>query len=248
MAITIGLFDSGLGGLTILRHLQKTYSNVNYVYVADYAYNPYGIKDFKVIEGRVKAISKFLENKCDVIVIACNTASIHINSIKSSKKIFDIILPTAYYAIAKSKGRIGVLATDKTIQYGKYQEIIEKAGLKVIAVKASEFVDIIESNKIEEEGSFKIYQEKMQQLKDVDTIILGCTHFELIKDKLREIDDTKNYITSGTPIASLLKEYINNDKHLGKTWIYLTKSNEHFIKMVANLNINYESIMIEEIE
>lgn len=248
MAITIGLFDSGLGGVTILRYLQKAYPNANYVYVADYLYNPYGTKEFKVIEKRVKSISKFLEDKCDILIIACNTASIHIDSIEIDKKVFGVIKPTAKYAIDKSLGSIGILATNKTIEDGKYQEIIEKSGLKATPVKASEFVEIIESNKIDEKSSIIVYQKKMNQLKDVDTIILGCTHFELIQDKLEEIDNTKRYISSGEPIAEILKGYITPTSEVGKTKIYLTKQNDHFVDMIHRLNISFESIEIEEIK
>lgn len=248
MGMTIGLFDSGLGGITILRHLQKTFPNVNYIYVADYAYNPYGTKEYKVIEARVKKIYKFLEKQCDIVVIACNTASIHINSIKSQKDIYGVIKPTAEYAMSKSLGHIGVFATNKTIEDGSYQRLIEQNGFKVTAVPASEFVDIVESNRIDDETSKMIYEEKMSRLKDVDTIVLGCTHFELILHKLKEIDNTKTYITSGKPISDLLKEKISREDKFGETKIYLTKESKNFYQMVDKLRINHKSIKIINIE
>lgn len=247
MKITVGLFDSGLGGLTILKHLQSIYPQVDFIYVADYAYNPYGIKDFKVIEKRVQTITTFLEKECDIIIVACNTASIHIDSIVSKKPLYGVIIPTAEYAIKKSSGHIGVFATNKTIEDGVYQRLILATGLKVTTVKASEFVEIIESNKIDDAKSVEVYKEKLAKLKEVDTIILGCTHFKLIEDWLKKIDPKKLYLTSNTPIENLLNPYIKPSTNLGKTKIYLTKSNQHFNLMVNQLHVLYQSIEIVQL-
>ncbi len=247
MGFTIGLFDSGLGGLTILKHLQETFENVNFIYVADYKYNPYGTKDFAVIKKRVREIANYLLDRCNLLVIACNTASIHIGEIKTNKKVYGVIEPTANYAISQTKGHIGVLATNKTIEDGMYERLIRGKNIKVTNVKASEFVEIIENNKINEVESFKIYQEKMNKVKDVDTIILGCTHFELILPHLKKIDNTKKMITSGRPISDLIKKDITKNNDSSKTSIYVTKENKNFVNMLKVLNIKYDYFSIVNI-
>lgn len=245
MKLKIGLFDSGLGGLTILKHLQVNFPEVDFVFVADYAYNPYGTKDFSIIEERVSKIGEFLKETCNIIIIACNTASIHKNVLGHDKHIIDVILPTCSYATNRAKEKLGVLATDKTIESGAYQSLIKKSGLAPYAVKASSFVDIIEGDKIETQNADKIFKEKLDVFikEDVNTVILGCTHFELIEPKLKVLAPAIDFIVSSIPIANAIRDrYITKSGIQGNTHIYFTQENEHFMRMIKNLSVEFEKL------
>ena len=165
----IGVFDSGVGGLTVLEKLVEMYPSENFIYVADQGYCPYGTKTKEEIEQRVLTIGKYLLNRgVKAIVIACNTASLFKQSLQNitDTPVISVIEPTALRAIELTKSKkVAVLATNATIQNGKYQKILEENGVEVYPVPASSFVEIIESNEMDSNYALKTVTEKLLPLK-----------------------------------------------------------------------------------
>lgn len=244
----VGIFDSGLGGLLILRHLIKEFPQLDFVYIADYAYNPYGRKDYLTIENRVIEIGKHLVNEgVDVIVIACNTASLHVEKLRAvvNVPVIEVISITSDYAFNKSlMKKFVVFATNKTIENGSYQNYLLNKGGQVIGVMASEWVDLIETGKINTEAGKNSVLEKVSLLNqaDFDIIIMGCTHFELAKDIIFKKYPHYHIITSEIPVINELKKYIKVDEVItyGKVQLYSTVNiTEDLVAKVKELKIKY---------
>lgn len=218
----IGVFDSGIGGVTVLSKLVEMLPNENFIYVGDTLNCPYGVKPKEEIEDLVTKITKYLLSRdVKAIVIACNTAtanSDHLAKI-TDIPIVGVIEPTAKYAYKVSKNKnIAVLATNVTIESKKYEEYLEKYAKRRIIkrgkryyVKCSEFVPVVEKLEMNTDISNKIVGEKISFLenKKIDTVILGCTHFGLLsKDISRVLPDAK-LIDCGRPTGERLKKILN---------------------------------------
>ena len=178
----IGMFDSGVGGLTVLNSLVKKYPNNEYIYFGDIKNNPYGNKTLEELEKLSSNIIEFLINKkVDMIVIACGTVSSNLGSVLKNKyniKIIDIISPVIEYINSSNYNKIGVIATDATAKSKAFNNI--NKDIKLVGCKV--FVPIIESNNYENLDTYiDLY---LKDLKDRDLIVLGCTHYPIIKDKI----------------------------------------------------------------
>lgn len=250
----IGVFDSGVGGLTVLEKLIEVFPNEDFVYVADQEHCPYGTKTNEEIENCVLNVGTYLLKKgVKAIVIACNTAS---NFIESLKKVTDIpiisvIDPTANEAIKKSKNKnIGVIATRATINYGKYKKILQQASVNVFDLACSEFVDFIENEDLNSVKGDELVYNKLSYFvdKDIDTLIYGCTHFSILEDKIKKVLGELNYIACGMPSALCLKNVLasnnllSNDTKTGHVYIETT-GNIHSVKRLINIfNFKYDTI------
>ena len=173
----IGVFDSGIGGLNVLSNLIETFPNENFLYIGDNLNVPYGIKSQKQLEEIIKDIFNYFEKEdVKAIVVACNTASAASENMTSLVPVFRIIEPTAINAL-KISNKIGVLATNFTIESKGYDKYLKD---NMIGIKASPFVTIVENNTMNEQDSLDIINKTLSKHKDnIDTIILGCTHFSL---------------------------------------------------------------------
>ncbi len=247
----IGVFDSGLGGFAVLRHLAEEFPNIDFIYVADYAYNPYGTKEFKTIENRVIEIGKFLINEgVEAIIIACNTASLHVHSLRAitNLPVIEVISITSDYALERSQTKsLAVFATNKTIEMGSYQNYLGDKGAKVIGIKASEWVDAIESGEFMMESGKKIILDKVSLLnkEEFDIIVMGCTHFELVKDIILKEHPNYQIITSEKPTIMQLNELISvSDKNkFGEVIIYTTgEVTKDLIDKIEIMKITYASL------
>ncbi|HHX78585.1 MAG TPA: glutamate racemase [Acholeplasmataceae bacterium] len=235
----IGVFDSGIGGLTVLEVLMEKFPSENFIYLADTYNCPYGEKSSAEVEKITTENSLFLNNMgIKALVIACNTATA--NSINLYKyldiPIIGVIEPTANYAKkVTTTNNIMVIATDLTISLGNYQNCLKDQ--IVTAVKASEFVKIVEEGKIEEEESFEIIKDKLSphQNKNIDTIILGCTHFPLLSKNIQKLFPSSNLVSSGLATADELKKsIINNSENNEQTLIlFTTGSKEELINKIT---------------
>lgn len=181
----VGLFDSGIGGLTVLKKLVSKYPNCEYVYFGDTENMPYGNKTKEELEELSTNIINFLiSNKVDIIIIACGTVSSNLGSIlkeKYSIPIIDIITPTIKYINNSDYNKIGVLATNSTVSSKVFSGKLNK---DVKEISCPEFVPLIENNKEKELN--KYISTYVENLKDRDLIILGCTHYPIIKDKINQ--------------------------------------------------------------
>jgi len=206
---SIGVFDSGVGGLNVLSNLVEAFPNENFIYVGDNLNVPYGVKTKQQLEEIISKVFRYFE-KQDVkaIIVACNTASVASEDLKCSVPVFRIIEPTAKRAKAVSNN-IGVLATNFTIEskgYDKYLEGYMKG------IKASAFVPIVEKNIIKEEESQKVIKDILLPYKNyIDSIILGCTHFSLLEEDIINVLGDVKIIDSSKSFNEVIKSYLDEN-------------------------------------
>ena len=196
----IGVFDSGIGGLTVLKEIRNILPKENIVYVGDTKNSPYGNKTEEEVKKYVKEIAEdMVSNGVKAIVFACNTAtSIAVKDIREEYK--DMIIigiePAIKVAIDNNKKNVLVLATTNTIKLDKYQKLIEKldASDKVISVDLPGLSSLIDMGDLNSNEIDIILKEKLLPYKGiVDSIVLGCTHYPFVKDKIKEIIDVPIY-------------------------------------------------------
>lgn len=247
----IGVFDSGVGGLTVLEKLVKMYPGENFIYVADQGYCPYGNKTKEEIEQRVLTVGKYLLSRgVKAIVIACNTASLFKQSLQNITDIpvISVIEPTARLACQLTKTKkVAVLATNATIKNGKYQRILEENGMEVFPVPASQFVDIIESNEMNTEATLKTVTEKLAPLqnKGIDTVIHGCTHFGLLEFQMKKVLPDVTYVECGYPTSIILENVLQLSKDnvaKGSVEIYTTGKRNDFEAKIKWFTIPHQPI------
>lgn len=227
----IGVFDSGIGGLTVLKTLIKKYPNNEYIYYGDTKNLPYGNKSIEELKELSSNIIEFLLKKeVDIIVIACGTISSNLSSYLREKyniKIIDIISPTINYLNSSNYNNIGVIATQATVNSKIFSKNVKK-NIKEVACPM--FVPIIENNQKEELN--KYFEEYLTDLKNCDLIVLGCTHYPLIKEELSKYLNIKLLDMS---------ECIDNMTNEGESKIelYFSKLDDNIINNVKNiLNAN----------
>lgn len=179
----VGVFDSGVGGLTVLSKLASKYPKNDYIYFGDTINIPYGEKDIDTLFNLSSKIIKYLiSKKVELIVIACGTVSSNCyEKLKSTYNIpiIDIISPTINYVKENNYKSIGVFATSRTINSHIFKKLLPNVLVEELACPS--FVDLIESGNIEKIDTSN-YVSKIKS----DTIILGCTHYPLIKDKINK--------------------------------------------------------------
>lgn len=212
--LPIGVFDSGIGGLTVLEKLMEKFPNEDFIYVADQGHCPYGTKSFDEIKECVLNVGKYLiANDVKAIVIACNTASLFIKYLQEITEIpvISVIEPTCMAAVNKTKvNKVAVLATVATINKGAYQELLKQNNVEPFGVACSEFVDFVENYELDNPLGQEIVNKKLEVLKDsgVDTLIHGCTHFSLLEDNMRKVLGDINYVACGEPTSDRLYEIL----------------------------------------
>lgn len=184
----IGIFDSGVGGLTILSSLKKRLPHETFLYIADHAHLPYGDKTVEQLEMfSSKIIDYFVSQDVKLVLIHCNTASaVAIDYLRSryNVPIIGVIVPTIDAFIKDDKDNVLVIATETTIKNKVYQDILHKLlpHLSIQAVATQKFVEMIESDNYE---SFEtVCDQYFSHLEPFDNMILGCTHFPFIQDRL----------------------------------------------------------------
>lgn len=214
----IGIFDSGVGGLTVTREIIKKMPNESIIYVGDSKRAPYGQLDSQTITEYATQIVKYLAD-CDVkiIVIACNTVSA--TCVDELKKITDIpiveiIQPTV--EIAKNYNNIGLLATSATIKSKAHEKMI---GKKIIGVECPMFVPLIESGITDGAELMKVATDYTSALSGCDAVILGCTHYPIIKDVIKKSVEG-DIIDPSKKIAEIVCEYLTETDKLGEGSIY----------------------------
>jgi glutamate racemase len=229
----IGIFDSGYGGLTILNHIRQRLPQYNYLYLGDNARAPYGTRSFDVIyEYTLQAVNYLHQQGCDLIILACNTASakalrtIQQNDINPDKlRVLGVIRPTVEVVPTRTRtNHIGVLATPGTVASDSYVIELHKqnADLSITQQACPMWVPLIESGEHLSEGADYFVEKYLTELleKDpkIDTIILGCTHYPLLQEKIEKFlskqtisEETVSVIAQGEIVADSLADYL--DRH-----------------------------------
>ncbi len=240
----IGVFDSGLGGLTCVRAITELLPGEDIIYFGDTGRVPYGTRSKETIINYTRGDIRFLKSfDIKVAVIACGTASsIALDVVKDEYDfpLLGVVKPAAKAALAATRnGRIGVIGTPLTIKSGKYEQEISKlnSSAKIVSNACSLFVPLVESGHADHEATRLIAREYLQPIKEanVDTLILGCTHYPLLKGIIAEImGDKVTLIDSGMEAAKSLKEYLLNknlvsqDNKKGNCHYYVSDSVEGF--------------------
>lgn len=249
----IGVFDSGYGGLTILDKIREVLPEYDYIYLGDNARAPYGTRSFEVVyEFTRQAVNKLFDMGCHLVILACNTASakalrsIQMNDlpqIDPARRVLGVIRPTVECVGEISKNQhIGVLATAGTIKSESYPLEIHKLfpEIQVSGTACPMWVSLVENNESQDEGADYFIRKYIDQLlsKDpqIDTVILGCTHFPILLPKIRQYTpDHISVITQGEYVAESLKDYLKRHPEMdakctknGNCQFYTTEAEEKF--------------------
>jgi glutamate racemase len=233
----IGIFDSGVGGFTVLKATQEELPDLKIAYLADLANLPYGNKSAKAIQKISQRNAHFLVEKgAKIIVIACNTASAYAYDTLKKKfdiPILDVISPAVEAAKKATKNkRIGVIGTLGTINSGVYQEKL--ADYQIFAQACPLLVPLIEEGWQEKPETKKILKKYLRPLKNqgIDTLILGCTHYPLLQNQIQKIMGKNiKIINSADTVAQKLAEIIKSKKIIldkGEPEIHLTDLSQNF--------------------
>lgn len=244
----IGVFDSGVGGLSILKELEKILPNEDFVFVADQKNLPYGEKNKKELLSLTKKVTNFLveNHNIKMLVIACNTATTYTVDDLRKEYSFPIVrtVPAIKPASEKSKSKVvSIISTSATSKSPVLKKLIKDfaKGVKVINIGCKGLVSLVENGEVEGEQTEKTLLKYLLPLKDsgADYLVLGCTHYPFLSSAIKKILGSKiKLIDSGEAIGRqakfLIKQNkISNIKHKRKT-LYFTTGNKEAFSVVAS--------------
>lgn len=199
------VFDSGIGGLTVLAELKAAAPSRNFVYFADHAFCPYGKRSPRLLKTRVVEVARFLKDLgAQGLVVACNTASVFVGDLRQqlALPIFDVIYPTCCAICEHSYKNVAVLATNLTAKSNTYQRILNHIGVRSRAFGCSELVPLAEHNAPHASRLKTIRQCLADFDKDAfDAAILACTHFPLLKNEISECIGSCPLVSCAQPVA-----------------------------------------------
>ena len=249
----IGVFDSGYGGLTILKEIVERLPQYNYLYMGDNARAPYGPRSFETVyDYTLEAVKWFFDQGCHLVILACNTASAKalrsiqqkdLPHIAPQKRVLGVIRPTAEVIGDYSKSRhVGVLGTQGTVSSQSYLLEIEKffPDMAVSQEACPEWVPIVENNAYDEPGTGEAVKNHIDSIlqKDpqIDTLLLACTHYPMLMDKIRQFTpEGIAIIAQGGIIAQSLEVYLDRHPEIeeqcgkgGQLEFYTTGSTQDF--------------------
>lgn len=222
----IGIFDSGYGGLTVYKEIEKHLPDYDYIYLGDNARVPYGNRSFETVhEFTWQCVQKLFDMGCPLVVLACNTASAKalrtiqqkdLPKLESNKKVLGVIRPTTEIVGKYTKtNHVGIFATKGTVLSESYVIEIHKffPDVKVHQQACPMWVPFVENNEHKNEGIDyfikKYSDELLAQSADIDTIILACTHYPLLIDKLKKyLPPHIKIVSQGPIVADSLKDYL----------------------------------------
>lgn len=266
----IGVFDSGYGGLTILKSIREELPQYDYMYLGDNARSPYGPRSFEVVyDFTLQAVNRLFSLGCHLVILACNTASAKaLRSIQQKdlpyidpdRRVLGVIRPTVeIIGDITQNFHVGVLATSGTIKSESYNIELQKfyPGITVTGQSCPMWVPLIENNEFQSEGADFFVKKYIDQLlekdPEIDTIILGCTHYPLLIDKIRKYCPSHiKLIPQGDYVASSLAKYLKNHPEMeqcctkgGKCQFLTSESSEKFTEnatIFLNKEIHAEKI------
>ena len=255
----IGVFDSGYGGLTILRELRKRLPEYDYLYFGDNARAPYGSRSFEVIyRYTLEAVRELFARGCPLVILACNTASAKalrsiqqndLPGIDPTRRVLGVIRPTVEILDRVTvSGHVGVLGTPGTIASESYVMETEKLfpDMKVAQQACPLWVPIVENSEADGDGADyfvkKYIEELMARDPEIDTFVLACTHYPLLIDKIRRYAPAGvRILEQGRLVADSLKDYLRRhpemERRLGKsgTVEFLTSENPDKFDSLASV-------------
>ena len=266
----IGIFDSGYGGLTILHGIRQLLPEYDYLYLGDNARTPYGTRSFEVVyEFTRQAVMKLFEMGCHLVILGCNTASAKalrtiqqndLPKLDATRRVLGVIRPTAEVIGSLTHNRhVGIFATEGTIKSESYNLEIHKLypDIQVTGVACPFWVPLVEYNEADSPGADYFVKKRIDQLlrldPQIDTVILGCTHYPLLLPKIHKyMPRGIRIIAQGEYVASSLQNYFQRHPDMeqrctknGQTR-YLTTENPERFKEQAQIFL-HESIEVENV-
>jgi len=259
--IKIGVFDSGLGGLSVLQHLRSALPRASFFYIADSVNAPYGDKSDSFIAERSLAISNFLlAQQVSAIVVACNTATAAaVQLIRQQSPVPVVAIEPALKPAAKlsQSKKIGVLATESTLKSEKYQSLMSRVADNIVFYQqaAHGLVEQVEAGVIDEAATRQLLNQYLQPMlaQGVDTIVLGCTHYPFLMPMIRQlVGEDLNIIDTGRAVSEQLLRVLAEDNQLPD---YSTRQHrffssgdvQHAENMIARLlgeNVSVEKLSV----
>ena len=259
----IGVFDSGFGGLSILREIRKELPQYDYIFLGDNARAPYGNRSYQLVyEFTLQAVKYLFNRGCHLVILACNTASAKalrsiqqrdLANLDPSRRVLGVIRPTVEEIgnITKSR-KVGLFGTPGTVQSLSYDIEIGKMhpDIKVYSHACPMWVPLVENRESDGPGADYFVKKDvdalMSQCQDIDSIILGCTHYPLLYDKIKQYTPAGvNIIEQGPIVASSLKDYLKRHPDMeqrcsqGGTCHYCTTEDASRFSPVASIFVNH---------
>ncbi len=269
----IGIFDSGYGGLTVLAEIKSLLPQYDYIYLGDNARAPYGNRSFELVyEFTLEAVKWFFDQNCHLVILACNTASAkalrsiqqkNLPELAPGKRVLGVIRPTVELVGELTKtGHVGVLGTEGTIKSGSYEIEIEKyhPQIHVTGEACPMWVPLVENKEYDKLGADYFVKQHIENIlgKDgqIDTIILGCTHYPLLVGKIKKyLPDGVRVISQGKYVAESLKDYLNRHPEMeekcsknSSVHYFTTDSPERFVEQASlflNEKIEAKKVIID---
>lgn len=267
----IGVFDSGYGGLTILHGIRQLLPDYDYIYLGDNARAPYGSRSFDVVyQFTRQAVMKLFESGCQLVILGCNTASAKaLRSIQQNdlpkldpqRRVLGVIRPTAEVIGKLTHSRhVGVLATEGTIKSHSYKLEIQKLwnDVTVTGIPCPLWVPIIENNEADTPGADYFVKKRIDLILErdpqIDTLILGCTHYPILMPKIRKhVPENVQIVAQGEYVAESLQDYLRRHLDMEQrctkhgTVRYLTTENPEKFKENAQIFI-HEEVNVEHVD
>ena len=267
----IGIFDSGYGGLTILEKIRTELPQYDYIYLGDNARTPYGTRSFDVVyKFTLECVNQLFDMGCQLVVLACNTASAKalrtiqqkdLPLIDPNRRVLGVIRPTveAVGAMTKTK-HIGLLATAGTVQSNSYPLEIAKLHEEIVVTSEAcpLWVPLIENNEHNTEGADYFIRKNVENLLAsdslIDTVMLGCTHYPLIEEQIKSyLPESVKVVSQGEIVAQSLADYLQRHSEMaakcttGASIRYLTTESVEKFASSASIFLN-EEIQAEHID
>lgn len=260
----IGVFDSGYGGLTILKGIRQVLPEYDYLYLGDNARAPYGTRSFEVVFDFTRQAVEYLFNRgCHLVILACNTASAKaLRSIQQQilpvkypgRRVLGVIRPSVEEvgSITKS-GHVGLLATPGTVRSHSYKLEIEKLlpDIKITETACPMWVPLVETGEADGDGADyfvkKYIDETLSLDSEIDTLLLGCTHYPLLMSKIKKFTPRHiKILPQGEIVGKSLEDYLNRHPEIdrlctkGGTIEYLTTEKAEIFDRLASIFMNKE--------
>lgn len=249
----IGIFDSGYGGLTVLKEITAKLPEYDYIYLGDNARSPYGTRSFETVyEYTLECVKWFFNQGCSLVILACNTASAKalrsiqqndLEKIDATKRVLGVIRPTTEIIGQITRtGNVGILATNGTVNSNSYPIEIKKfyPQIQVFQEACPMWVPLVENNEYNSPGADYFIQKNLdnllQQSPGIDTILLACTHYPLLMEKIKKAaPNNVTILSQGAIVANSLGDYLQKHPEMeekcsknGQISFYTTDSTEDF--------------------
>jgi glutamate racemase len=254
----IGIFDSGFGGLTVLKEIEGILPHYDFLYLGDNARSPYGSRSFEIVHGYTLEAVRWLFNQdCPLVILACNTASakalrtiqqINLPQLAPERRVLGVIRPlTEWIGTATRSKHVGILATAGTVASASYVIEINKffPDVTVVQEACPMWVPLVENNEFDSEGADYFIKRHISRLlaadREIDTIVLGCTHYPLLQKKIRcFLPDEIQVVSQGEIVAKRLGDYLIRHPALasrcsreGRRDFFTTETPELFDRMAT---------------